>query len=75
MIKHHFGEGQLGEERVYLTLPGNSPVLREVRAGTQAGQGLEAGTRKAMEGCCLLACLSLLAQPAFLLHIVPAAKG
>jgi hypothetical protein len=38
---------------------------KEVRTGTQAGQGAGADA-EAMEGCSLLACFSWLAQPALL---------
>jgi hypothetical protein len=50
---------------ILLTFPGNSPSLREVRAGTQIGRNLEAGTdAEVMEGW-LLKCLLWLAQSAF----------
>jgi hypothetical protein len=57
---------QIGEERVYSAY--NSILLfipKEVRTGTQTYQ--EAGADiEAMEGCSLLACFHLLAQPALL---------
>jgi hypothetical protein len=57
---------QVGEERVYLAYTSILLfITKEVRTGTQAGQ--EAGAdAEAMEGCSLLACLTWLAQPAFL---------
>jgi hypothetical protein len=59
-------EKQDGKERVYSDYI--SIVLfitKEVRTGTQAGQGAGADA-EAMEGCSLLACLPWLAQPALL---------
>jgi hypothetical protein len=57
---------QVGEERVYSAY---TFILlfttKEVRTGTQAGQKAGADA-EAMEGCSLLACLTWLAQPAFL---------
>jgi hypothetical protein len=57
---------QVGEERVYSAYTSILLfITKEVRTGTQAGQ--EAGAdAEAMEGCSLLACLTWLAQPAFL---------
>jgi hypothetical protein len=57
---------QVGEERVYSAYTSTLLfITKEVRTGTQAGQ--EAGAdAEAMEGCSLLACLTWLAQPAFL---------
>ena len=57
---------QVGEERVYLAYTSILLfITKEVKTGTQAGQ--EAGAdAEAMEGCSLLACLTWLAQPAFL---------
>jgi hypothetical protein len=57
---------QVGEERVYSVYTSILLfITKEVRTGTQAGQ--EAGAdAEAMEGCSLLACLTWLAQPAFL---------
>ena len=57
---------QVGEERVYSAY--NSILLfitKEVRTGTQTGQGAGADA-EATEGCSLLACFSWLAQPALL---------
>jgi hypothetical protein len=57
---------QVGEERVYSAYTSILLLItKEVRTGTQAGQ--EAGAdAETMEGCSLLACLTWLAQPAFL---------
>jgi hypothetical protein len=57
---------QVGEERVYSAYTSILLfITKEVRTGTHAGQ--EAGAdAEAMEGCSLLACLTWLAQPAFL---------
>ena len=57
---------QVGEERVYSAYTSILLfITKEIKTGTQAGQ--EAGTNaEAMEGCSLLACLTWLAQPAFL---------
>ena len=61
--KHHDLVKQVEKERAYLAYTS----LEEARAGTQAGQELEAGAdAEAMEGCCLLACFPWLAQPAFI---------
>lgn len=49
-----------GKGTFQLTVPHHSPLLREVKAGTQAGK------QKLIKGCCLLSCSSRLAQPAFL---------
>jgi hypothetical protein len=67
-MKHHDHKAKLRRKRfVWLTLPSNNPSWREVRAGIQAGLEPEAGAdTQAMEGCCLLACFPLLAQPAVL---------
>jgi hypothetical protein len=57
---------QVGEEGfIRLTLPCCCSSPKEVRTGTQAGQGAGADA-EAMEGCSLLACLTWLAQPALL---------
>jgi hypothetical protein len=57
---------QVGEERVYLAYTSILLfITKEVRTGTQAGQGAGADA-EAMEGCSVLACLPWLAQPAFL---------
>jgi hypothetical protein len=57
---------QVGEERVYLAYISILLfITKEVRTGTQAGQGAEADA-EAMEGCSLLACFRWLAQPALL---------
>jgi hypothetical protein len=50
---------------IWLTLPYCCSSPKEVRTGTQAGQGAGADA-EAMEGCSVLACLTWLAQPAFL---------
>lgn len=51
----------LGEEG-FISLAGYSPSLRETRAGTLAGQELEA---EPIEEWCLLACLQDQVQPPF----------
>jgi hypothetical protein len=57
---------QLGRKGfIWLTLPHCCSSLKEVRTGTQAGQGAGAD-EEAMEGCSLLACFPWLAQPALL---------
>jgi hypothetical protein len=57
---------QLGRKRfIQLTFPHCCSSLKEVRTGTQAGQGAGADA-EAMEGCYLLACFLWLAQPALL---------
>jgi hypothetical protein len=57
---------QFGEERVYSAYTSILLfITREVRTGTQAGQGAGADA-EAMEGCSLLACFPWLAQPALL---------
>jgi hypothetical protein len=56
---------QLGRKGfIQLTLPHCCSSLKEIRTGTQAGQGAGADA-EAMEGCSLLACFPWLAQPAF----------
>ena len=57
---------EVGEERVYSAYTSILLIItKEVRTGTQAGQ--EAGAdAEAKEGCCLLACLPWLTQPALL---------
>ena len=57
---------QVGEERLYSAYTSILLfITKEVRTGTQAGQG--AGPEaEAMEGCSLLACFPWLAQPALL---------
>ena len=62
VMKHH-DQKQLGKEGVYLWL------IYPESWSTEGSHGvnLEAGAdTEAMEKCCLLACFSLLAQPAFL---------
>lgn len=50
-----------------LKLPRHSPSLKEVTAGTKDRNNLETETGvDAVEECCLLACSTLFAQPAFL---------
>ena len=57
---------QVGEERVYSAYTSMLLfITKEVRTGTQAGQGAGADA-EVMEGCSLLDCLTWLAQPAFL---------
>jgi hypothetical protein len=57
---------QVGEERVYSAYTSILLfITKEVRTGTQAGQGA-GDDAEAMEGCSLLACLPWLAQPALL---------
>jgi hypothetical protein len=60
---------QIWKKRVYLAF---ASILKEVRTETQTGQGfkqgrnLKAGAKaEAMEGCCLLAYYSWLAQSTF----------
>lgn len=59
-----------GKGLFHLIFPGNRPLLREIRAGTQAGcRNIEAGAEAgAMEELCLLVYSSKLAQPAFFQH-------
>jgi hypothetical protein len=56
---------QVGEERVYSAykFPYCCSLVKEVRTGTQEGQGAGADA-EAMEGWSLLACFPWLAQPA-----------
>jgi hypothetical protein len=57
---------QVGEERVYLAYTSMLLfITKEVRTGTQAGQGAGADA-EAMVGCSLLTYLPWLAQPALL---------
>jgi hypothetical protein len=57
---------QLGRKGfIQLTLPYCCLSPKEVRTGTQSGQGAGADA-EVMEGCSLLACFSWLAQPALL---------
>ena len=61
-MKHH-DQSKFGEERVYLAYTSISLFIIE----ESQDRNLEAGTdAEAMEGCCLLACFSLLPQSAFL---------
>jgi len=53
------------KEFIQLTFPHCCSSTKEVRTGTQAGQGAGA-VAEAMEGCYLLACFPWLAQLAFL---------
>jgi hypothetical protein len=62
--KHH--DQEAGEERVYSAYTSMLLfITKEVRTGTQAGQGAGADA-EAMEGCSLLACFPWLAQLALL---------
>jgi hypothetical protein len=57
---------QVGEERVYSAYTSMLLfITKEVRTGTQAGQGAGADA-EVMEGCSSLACFPWLAQPALL---------
>jgi hypothetical protein len=57
---------QVREERVYSAHTSTLLfITKEVRTGTQAGQGAGVDA-EAMEGCFLLACFPWLAQPALL---------
>jgi hypothetical protein len=57
---------KLGRKGFIQLIPPNCcSSLKEVRTGTQAGQGAGADA-EAMEGCSLLACFPWLAQPALL---------
>jgi hypothetical protein len=52
---------------IWLMLPYQYSSSKEVRTGnSKQGRNLEAGAIETMKGCCLLACFSWLAQPAFL---------
>jgi hypothetical protein len=52
---------------IQLLLPPHNSSSKEVRTGAQQGRKLEAGAdSEVMEACCLLACSSWLAHPAFL---------
>jgi hypothetical protein len=62
--KHHDQEASW-EERVSAYTSTLLFITKEVKTGTQAGQEAGADT-EAMEECSLLACLTWLAQPAFL---------
>ena len=63
--KHHDQEA-LGEEMVYSAYTSILLfVTKEVRTGTQAGQGAGADAQ-AMEECSLLVCFPWVAQPALL---------
>ena len=65
VIKHSDSK-QLGEERVvWLTLPGHSASLWDIRAGTEA---------EPMKECCLLA-LSAHAQLSFLMQLTTPSLG
>jgi hypothetical protein len=61
MTKKHLGRKGF----IQLTFPHCCSSLKEVRTGTQAGQGTGADA-EAMEGCSLLACFPWLAQLALL---------
>jgi hypothetical protein len=67
VIKHHI-QSELGRKGFsWLILLHGSPTLKEARQELKQGRNLEAGAdAEAMGGCCLLACSSRLAQPAFL---------
>ena len=57
---------QVGEERVYSVYTSTLLfITKEVRTGTQAGQGAGADA-EALDECYLLACFPWLAQPALL---------
>jgi hypothetical protein len=57
---------QVGEERVYSVYTSTLLfITKEVRTGTQAGQGAGADA-EALDECYLLACFPWLAQLAFL---------
>ena len=64
-VMKHYDQGNLEKKGfIQLTLPGDSPSLRDVKAGTQTGQDVEArADAGAMEGRCLLASSSGFAQP------------
>lgn len=71
-MKHH-DQKQVGEERAYSVYV--STLYSKIRIETQTGQKPEAGgDAEAMEGCCLLACSSWVAQPAFLENSGPKAQ-
>ena len=57
VTKDHIKNQVGGTEIIWLSLPGHSPSLEEVRKGTQQDKNLETGAdAEAMGGCCLLAC-------------------
>jgi hypothetical protein len=68
VIEHH-GHKQVGKERkgvISLTFPYHSPSSKKSRQELNQGRNLEAGAdAEDMEGCCLLAYSSWLAQSAF----------
>jgi len=67
VMKHHDQSNLRRKGLTGLTLPHCSPSLKEIRTRTQTGQKEEVGTdAEVLEECCLLACSSTQAQPAFL---------
>ena len=69
-VKHHKQRNSGRKGFIWLTLLNHFSLLKEIRAGTW-----EAGAdAQVMEGCCLLACSSWLAQPAFLCYPGPPAQ-
>ena len=67
---------QLGRKGfIWLPFPDHSPSLKEVRIGTQTGLEPMAGAdAEFVEGCCLLAFFTWLAQPSFLKNPGPLAQ-
>jgi len=73
-IRNMITKSSMGRKGL-LQLTACSPSSVEVRAGAQ-GKNLEAGTdAETREECCLLACSSWLAQPAFLCNPEPPAQN
>lgn len=64
-----------GKRLFHIVFPGNRPLLREIRAGTQAGRSdVEAvADAGAVKELCLLAYSPKLIQPAFFQHSEPSA--
>jgi hypothetical protein len=62
MMKHQ-GQKQVGEEKVYLAYTCTlQPIIEGTGQELKQSRNLEAGVdAEAMEGCCLLACLLLIA--------------
>jgi hypothetical protein len=63
--KHHDQEASWGGKGLFSLHFHTAVITKEVRTGTQAGQEARADA-EATEGCSLLACFPLLAQPALL---------
>lgn len=68
VTKHHDQKlWQVTEKRIFLAYTSISLfTLKEIRTETQTREEPGEGAGEALEGCCILACSTGLAQPAFL---------